>query len=138
MAHGAALFVIASWVGGREVRLAHEVEPTGVVEVVTAREIEVVMDDAVARFRVHGDGTVDIDDKNDIDLKWRVPIPTPSRIVTLAAQLIAQPRRADARGVPTEALGKTASLWLSDEFTLRESKRIHAILRQLREINRPT
>lgn len=39
------------------------------------------IDDAVAKFRVHGDGTVSITDKRDFTLEWRVPLPTPSRIL---------------------------------------------------------
>jgi hypothetical protein len=45
------------------------------------------IDDAVARFKVHGDGTVDIADKPDIDWKWQVPLPTPGRILGAAKEL---------------------------------------------------
>lgn len=39
------------------------------------------IDDAVATFKVHGDGTVDISDKKDIEWHWQVPLPTPSSIL---------------------------------------------------------
>lgn len=45
------------------------------------------IDDVVATFKVHGDGTVDISDEKDIDWKWRVPIPTRRSILQGAKEL---------------------------------------------------
>lgn len=59
-------------------------KPTGKI---AAAGREGRIDDAVATFRVHGDGTVDITDKKDIDWRWRVPLPTPSRILKGAKEL---------------------------------------------------
>jgi hypothetical protein len=60
---------------------------------------EGVIDDAVAKFRVHGDGTVDIADKEDIDWEWRVPIPTPKRILKSA-----------------KAIGEDIAAWYEDPY----------------------
>ena len=53
------------------------VKPTGQIAP-NGREGRV--DDKVATFVVHGDGTVTIKDKQDIDLHWKIHLPTPSRI----------------------------------------------------------
>ena len=38
------------------------------------------IDDATATYQVHADGTVDIEDKKDIDVHWKIHLPTPGRI----------------------------------------------------------
>jgi len=45
------------------------------------------IDDAAASFTVHGDGTVSIVDKKDIDIHWKVPIPTPGWILSAVHDL---------------------------------------------------
>jgi hypothetical protein len=58
--------------------LPQPVKPSGHIRQ-HGRESEI--DDAVAHYRVHGDGTVSIENKKDIDLHWKIHIPTPSRIL---------------------------------------------------------
>jgi hypothetical protein len=58
--------------------LPEPVTPSGHIQP-NGRESRIV--DPVASYVVHGDGTVAIHDKKDIDLRWKVPLPTPGRIL---------------------------------------------------------
>ena len=69
---------------GPERPLEERAKPTGKI---AAAGREGRIDDAVATFKVHGDGTVNIADKKDIDWHWRVPIPTPTSILQGAKEL---------------------------------------------------
>ncbi len=64
--------------------LEERVKPTGKI---APAGREGVIDDVVARFKVHGDGTVNIVDKPDLDWEWKVPIPTPEKLRQGAKEL---------------------------------------------------
>lgn len=64
--------------------LPDPVEPSGHIQQ-NGREGRIV--DPVASYVVHGDGTVDIHSKKDIDIRWKIPLPTPSRILRGAREL---------------------------------------------------
>ena len=64
--------------------LPEQVRPTGLIRP-NGREGRI--DDPVASYVVHGDGTVAIQDKKDIDIHWRIPLPTPGRILRAAHDL---------------------------------------------------
>jgi hypothetical protein len=53
------------------------VTPSGRIE---PRGGEARIDDATASYRIRGDGTVEVQNKDDIDIHWRIHLPTPSRI----------------------------------------------------------
>src|SRR5262249_33840515 len=72
------------------------------------------IDDAVASYVVHGDGTVDIKDKKDIDAHWTIPLPTPGRIL---------------RGV--RAFGKDLTAWTEDPYRDARAGKIQDLPRHL-------
>jgi hypothetical protein len=80
--------------------LPEAVKPTGLIEP-KGREGRIT--DKVATFVVHGDGTVSIKNKKDIDLHWMIHLPTPSRIL----------------GVVREE-GEDLAAWAADPYRDRE------------------